>query len=74
MYFAPPIDYDKVMKKISYDKVIIVGKLLFRNVYVKSTYPHLKLIAYGFVKFFKKQKGLALAELGNPFTGGNIFG
>ncbi len=34
MYFAPPIDYDKVMKNISYDKVIIVGKILFRIVYV----------------------------------------
>lgn len=27
MYFAPPIDYDKVMKKIPYDKVITVGKI-----------------------------------------------
>ena len=26
MYFAPPIDYDKVMKKIPYGKVITVGK------------------------------------------------
>lgn len=27
MYFAPPIDYDKVMKKIPYSKVITVGKI-----------------------------------------------
>lgn len=27
MYFAPPIDYDKVMKKIPYGKVITVGKI-----------------------------------------------
>ena len=27
MYFAPPIDYDKVMKKISHGKVITVGKI-----------------------------------------------
>lgn len=27
MYFAPPIDYDKVMKQIPYGKVIIVGKI-----------------------------------------------
>lgn len=26
MYFAPPIDYDKVMKLIPYGKVITVGK------------------------------------------------
>mgnify|MGYP007012694033 CR=1 FL=1 len=26
MYFAPPIDYDKVMKQIPYGKVITVGK------------------------------------------------
>ena len=26
MYFAPPIDYDKVMKKVPYGKVITVGK------------------------------------------------
>lgn len=26
MYFAPPIDYDKVMKKIPYGKVITIGK------------------------------------------------
>lgn len=27
MYFAPPIDYDAVMKKIPYGKVITVGKI-----------------------------------------------
>lgn len=27
MYFAPPIDYDKVMKKIPYGKVITIGKI-----------------------------------------------
>lgn len=27
MYLAPPIDYDKVMKKIPYSKVITVGKI-----------------------------------------------
>lgn len=27
MYFAPPIDYDKVMKKFPYGKVITVGKI-----------------------------------------------
>ena len=27
MYFAPPIDYDKVMKKILYGKVITIGKI-----------------------------------------------
>lgn len=27
MYFAPPIDYDKVMKQIPYGKVITVGKI-----------------------------------------------
>lgn len=27
MYFAPPIDYDKVMKKIPYGRVITVGKI-----------------------------------------------
>lgn len=27
MYFAPPIDYDTVMKKIPYGKVITVGKI-----------------------------------------------
>ena len=27
MYFAPPIDYDKVMKKVPYGKVITVGKI-----------------------------------------------
>ena len=27
MYFAPPIDYDKVMKCIPYGKVITVGKV-----------------------------------------------
>ena len=27
MYFAPPIDYDEVMKKIPYGKVITVGKI-----------------------------------------------
>ena len=26
MYFAPPIDYDKVMKRIPYGQVITVGK------------------------------------------------
>ncbi len=25
MYFAPPIDYDKIMKRIPYGKVITVG-------------------------------------------------
>lgn len=27
MYFAPPIDYDKVMKQIPYGKIITVGKI-----------------------------------------------
>ena len=27
MYFAPPTDYDKIMKKIPYGKVITVGKI-----------------------------------------------
>ena len=27
MYFAPPMDYDKVMKRIPYSKVITVGKI-----------------------------------------------
>lgn len=27
MYFAPPIDYDKVMKQIPYGKVITVGNI-----------------------------------------------
>ena len=27
MYFAPPIDYDKVLKKIPYVKVITIGKI-----------------------------------------------
>lgn len=27
MYFAPPMDYDEVMKKIPYGKVITVGKI-----------------------------------------------
>ena len=27
MYFAPPIDYDKVMKRIPYGKVTTVGKI-----------------------------------------------
>ena len=27
MYFAPPIDYDKIMKRIPYGKVITVGKI-----------------------------------------------
>lgn len=27
MYFAPPCDYDKIMKKITYGKVITVGKI-----------------------------------------------
>ena len=27
MYFAPPIDYDKVMKKVPYGKVITVGEI-----------------------------------------------
>lgn len=27
MYFAPPIDYDKVMKEIPYGKLITVGKI-----------------------------------------------
>lgn len=27
MYFAPPIDYDKVMKKVPYGKVITVGAI-----------------------------------------------
>lgn len=27
MYFAPPIDYDRVMKRIPYGKVITVGKI-----------------------------------------------
>lgn len=27
MYFAPPIDYDKIMKMVPYGKVITVGKI-----------------------------------------------
>lgn len=27
MYFAPPIDYDQIMKKIPYGKIITVGKI-----------------------------------------------
>lgn len=27
MYFAPPIDYDKIMKQVPYGKVITVGKI-----------------------------------------------
>lgn len=27
MYFAPPIDYDRIMKQIPYGKVITVGKI-----------------------------------------------
>lgn len=27
MYFAPPIDYDKVMKQVPYGKVVTVGKI-----------------------------------------------
>ena len=27
MYFAPPIDYDKVMKQIPYGKVITIGSI-----------------------------------------------
>ena len=27
MYFAPPIDYDKVMKQVPYGKVITIGKI-----------------------------------------------
>ena len=27
MFFAPPIDYDNVMKKIPYGKVITIGKI-----------------------------------------------
>ena len=27
MYFAPPIDYDKIMKQIPYGKVITVGRI-----------------------------------------------
>ena len=27
MFFAPPIDYDKVMKKIPYGKVITIGRI-----------------------------------------------
>ncbi|MDM8204134.1 hypothetical protein QUW03_07065 [Faecalicoccus acidiformans] len=27
MYLAPPIDYDKVMKKVPYGKVITVGEI-----------------------------------------------
>ena len=27
MYFAPPIDYDKVMKRVPYGKVITIGKI-----------------------------------------------
>lgn len=27
MYFAPPIDYDKVMKRIPYGKVITIGEI-----------------------------------------------
>lgn len=27
MYFAPPIDYDSVMKQIPYGKVITIGKI-----------------------------------------------
>ena len=27
MYFAPPIDYDKIMKKVPYGKVITAGEI-----------------------------------------------
>lgn len=27
MYFPPPIDYDKVMKKVPYGEVITVGEI-----------------------------------------------
>lgn len=27
MFFSPPIDYDKIMKKVSYGKVITVGQI-----------------------------------------------
>lgn len=27
MYFAPPIDYDRIMKKIPYGKVITIGEI-----------------------------------------------
>ena len=27
MYFAPPIDYERVMKKVPYGKIITVGML-----------------------------------------------
>lgn len=27
MYFAPPIEYDKIMKKVPYGKIITVGKI-----------------------------------------------
>lgn len=33
MYFAPPIDYDKVMKSIPYGKVITVGEI--RNYFAR---------------------------------------
>lgn len=33
MYFAPPIDYDKVMKKVTYGKVITVTQI--RNYFAK---------------------------------------
>lgn len=35
MYFAPPIDYDKAMKRVPYGKVITVGKI--REYFAKSS-------------------------------------
>ena len=35
MYFAPPIDYDKVMKRVPYGKVITIGKI--REYFARET-------------------------------------
>lgn len=35
MYFAPPVDYDRVMKQVSFGKVITVGKI--RDYFAKQS-------------------------------------
>ena len=35
MYFAPPIDYDRIMKRVPYGKVITVGKI--RDYFAKQS-------------------------------------
>ena len=51
MYFAPPIDYDKVMKKIPYGKVITVGK-------IREYFAELNLLWHGRVISVPKMKRL----------------